>query len=189
MEEEGFGESTWTIDLCYVLQRFRIKFKYTTVTLGVDPGYCKEAFYNKVIAKDYDRVNTRFQEAEARGVEIVETSITLQEILSHLQTGGPVIILTNANLLRCSRCSNYTSCYPSCFSNVSYQVFEIIQLSKIYHKYQGHYILIVGFDPQSREILYRNPTLKDKICYMSYGAFEDARTAYGTDEDVILIYN
>ena len=24
---------------------------------------------------------------------------------------------------------------------------------------------------------------------MSYGAFEDARTAYGTDEDVILIYN
>ena len=123
MEEEGFGESTWTIDLCYVLQRFRVKFKYTTVTLGVDPGYCKEAFYNKVIAKDYNRVNTRFQEAENRGVEIVEMSITLQEILSHLETLGPVIILTNANLLRCSRCSNYTSCYPSCFSNVSYQVF------------------------------------------------------------------
>merc|ERR1711936_744781 len=82
-------------------------------------------------------------------------------------------ILTNANLLRCSRCSNYISCYPSCFSNVTYQ---------------GHYILVVGFDPKSREILYRNPTLKDKICYISYGAFEDARTAYGTDEDTIFIY-
>ena len=131
MEEEGFGESTWTIDLCYVLQRFRIKFKYTTVTLGVDPGYCKEAFYNKVIAKDYNRVNTRFQEAESRGVEIVETSITLQEILSHLETGGPVIILTNANLLRCSRCSNYISCYPSCFSNLSYQAF-VVNISNIF---------------------------------------------------------
>ena len=40
---------------------------------------------------------------------------------AHLETAGPVIILTNANLLRCSRCSNYISCYPSCFSNVSYQ--------------------------------------------------------------------
>ena len=122
MSEEGFGESTWTIDLCYILERFRIKFKYTTITIGVDPGYCKEAFYNKVIAKDYDRVNRRFQEAESRGMKIVETSITFAEILSHLQTAGPIIILTNANLLRCSRCSNYTSCYPSCFKNISYQV-------------------------------------------------------------------
>ena len=138
MEEEGFGESTWTIDLCYVLQRFRIKFKYTTVTLGVDPGYCKEAFYNKVIAKDYNRVNTRFQEAESRGVEIVETSITLQEILSHLETGGPVIILTNANLLRCSRCSNYKSCYPSCFTNVSYQAV----LVNIFSIFLGNYTTV-----------------------------------------------
>ena len=87
----------------------------------MDPGYCKEAFYNKVIAKDYERVNTRFQEAETRGMEVVETSITLPEIVAHMETAGPVIILTNANLLRCSRCSNYISCYPSCFSNVSYQ--------------------------------------------------------------------
>ena len=130
VEEEGFGESTWTIDLCYVLQRFSIKFKYTTVTLGVDPGYCKEAFYNKVIAKDYNRVNTRFQEADSRGMEIVETAISLQDILSHLETLGPVIILTNANLLRCSRCSNYISCYPSCFSNVSYQAF-VVNISSI----------------------------------------------------------
>ena len=121
VSEEGFGESTWTIDLCYILERFRIKFKYTTITLGVDPGYCKEAFYNKVIAKDYDRVNRRFQQAESRGMEIIETSISFAEILTHLETSGPVIILTNANLLRCSRCSNYISCYPSCFSNVSYQ--------------------------------------------------------------------
>ena len=88
MEEEGFGESTWTIDLCYVLQRFRIRFKYTTITLGVDPGYAKEAFYNKVIAKDYNRVNTRFQEAESRGMEISESSISLTDILSHLETQG-----------------------------------------------------------------------------------------------------
>ena len=37
--EEGFGNSTWTIDLCYMIKhRFpHISFYYTTVTLGVDP--------------------------------------------------------------------------------------------------------------------------------------------------------
>ena len=49
-------------------------------------------------------------------------------------------------------------------------------------------MLVVGYDPQSREILYRNPSLKDKICYMSHGTFEEARTAYGTDEDTIFIH-
>ena len=61
VEEEGFGESTWTIDLCYILKRFNVSFKYTTITIGVDPGYSKEAFYDKVLAKDNHRVNSRFQ--------------------------------------------------------------------------------------------------------------------------------
>ena len=56
-----------------------------------------------------------------------------------------------------------------------------------YQSYQGHYVLLVGFDPKSKEILYRNPTLKDKVCYMSYDCLEESRTSYGTDEDVIFI--
>merc|ERR1719452_323763 len=49
VEEEGFGDSTWTIDLCYILKRFNVLFRYTTITIGVDPGYSKEAFYDKVL--------------------------------------------------------------------------------------------------------------------------------------------
>merc|ERR1719154_151752 len=60
VEEEGFGDSTWTIDLCYILRRFNVLFRYTTITIGVDPGYSKEAFYDKVLAKDNARVNDRF---------------------------------------------------------------------------------------------------------------------------------
>ena len=56
-----------------------------------------------------------------------------------------------------------------------------------YQSYQGHYVLLVGFDPKSKEILFRNPTLKDKVCYMSYDCLEESRTSYGTDEDVIFI--
>lgn len=40
-QSEGFGHSTWTIDLCYLLKNYapQLAFSYTTVTLGVDPSY------------------------------------------------------------------------------------------------------------------------------------------------------
>jgi len=228
IEEEGFGESTWTIDLCYILNRFKVKFKYTTITLGVDPGYIKENFYDKVLSKDSGRVNNRFEEAESKGMAIAECTVTLEEILDHLDKTGPVIVLTNANLLTCTQCSNYISCYPSCFASISYQaemisVFKslfscyltkLIQqtfvglahfinsfvktnLSNIlnldeenshHDSYQGHYVVLIGFDPNKREVLYRNPTVKDKVCHMPYDSLEESRTSYGTDEDVIFIF-
>ena len=234
IEEEGFGESTWTIDLCYILSRFKVKFKYTTITLGVDPGYIKENFYDKVLAKDSGRVNTRFEKAESNGMDITETTVTLQEIIDHLDKTGPVIVLTNANLLTCTQCSNYISCYPSCFSSVSYQaemitvlqhfsalltyyfpglikliwtflsssissiltyhfnllrqIFKLDSWNSYHDSYQGHYVVLVGFDPNTKEVLYRNPTVRDKVCHMPYDSLEESRTAYGTDEDVIFIF-
>merc|ERR550525_307483 len=52
--------------------------------------------------------------------------------------------------------------------------------------YQGHYVVLVGFNSESREILYRNPSVKDKVCYMSYDCLEESRSSYGTDEDVFI---
>lgn len=43
--------STWTIDLCYLLKRFKIKHTYFTITFGVNPGYQDELFYEKIITK------------------------------------------------------------------------------------------------------------------------------------------
>jgi len=175
LQEEGFGESTWTIDLCYILYRFKVNFHYTTVTLGVDPGYVKENFYDKVLAKDSDRVNSRFSEAARLGIRVEKRRVSSEEIVDHLTYSGPVIVLTNANMLQCSRCtpSGSLSCYSSCFSTSSYQ---------------GHYIVLVGCDKLGQEILYRNPTVRDKVCQMNSAALEEARTAYGTDEDVIFIF-
>ena len=43
-QNEGFGHSTWTIDLCYLLKHYapRLAFSYTTITLGVDPTYMNQ---------------------------------------------------------------------------------------------------------------------------------------------------
>jgi len=176
--EEGFGESTWTIDLCYILYRFRMPFKYTTITLGVDPGYDKENFYDKVLAKDTSRVNTRFEQSSDKGMVIEKRQVHIEELIQHLGSHGPVIVLTNANLLTCSECRmGYPACYtPSCFKTCV-------------GSYQGHYVVLVGYDLAEGEVWYRNPTVKDKVCAMPFAVLEEARTAYGTDEDVIFVFS
>ena len=53
-KSEGFGHSTWTIDLCYLLKHYapRLAFSYTTITLGVDPSYMNQVGFT-IIFKNY----------------------------------------------------------------------------------------------------------------------------------------
>ena len=55
--------------------------------------------------------------------------------------------------------------------------------------YQGHYIVLVGFDVPSRVVYYRNPSFKNKICSISFACLDEARKSFGTDEDIIYIYS
>lgn len=177
VEEEGFGESTWTIDLCYLLFRYGVSFSYFTITIGIDPGYCREYFYDKVITKDSQRVNNRFSNAQKLGMHIEQRSVATDEIINHVSEVGPVIVLTNANQLFCSRCSPVSyACYNSCLRSCS-------------ASYQGHYILVVGFNRDTKEVTYRNPTFRNKVCSMPLDRLEECRSAYGTDEDLIFIHS
>lgn len=177
VEEEGFGESTWTIDLCYLLHRYGILFSYCTITIGIDPGYSRENFYDKVLSKDSQRVNDRFSNAESLGMKIEQRSVSTEEITNHVSEVGPVIVLTNANQLYCSQCSPVSyACYSSCLRSCS-------------ASYQGHYILLVGYNRDTKEVAYRNPTFRDKVCSMPLDTLDECRSAYGTDEDLIFIHS
>lgn len=46
---EGFGKSTWTIDLCYLMKRFSIEFIFYTTVVGIDPGHKSQFFYAKIL--------------------------------------------------------------------------------------------------------------------------------------------
>nr|ACO14869.1 C22orf13 homolog [Caligus clemensi] len=164
--EEGFAQSTWTIDLCYLLRRFRIPFLYTTITKGVDPSYAEEAYYNKVLQIDTERVIRRFDEAEMNDIHIQERSVPLSEILTHLAKAGPVIVLVNSNVLKT----------PSCIA-----VDE--------NNYQGHYVLLVGYDLKKKTVAYQDPSFKQTQSSASFAQFERARKSYGTDEDIVFIYS
>ncbi|XP_015921977.1 protein GUCD1 isoform X2 [Parasteatoda tepidariorum] len=146
-EQEGFDKSTWTIDLAYLLHKFGIRHLYSTVTIGVNPGYSEEDFYLRVLQKDAQRINDRFSSAAVNGIQVEKRSVDMEEIIDHLSSGNPAIILVNANLLFCDTCHTkkclmqMLSCCNSSFS------------------YQGHYIVLCGFDSKECKVLYRNPSV------------------------------
>ncbi|CAG0887789.1 unnamed protein product [Darwinula stevensoni] len=173
--EEGFGESTWSIDLAYLLSRVSVPHVYCTITFGVNPGHSREAFYDRIIGKDRHRVTMRFEQAAARGVKVEQREVSLEEILSHLRYRGPVILLTDANRLLCTRCT---------YNRIS---LDAAACCPFRCPYQGHYIVACGYSLTQQRVFYRNPSLGDRVCCMPFETLEDARSAYGTDEDVIFV--
>lgn len=178
-KEEGFGRSTWTIDLCYLLHRYKIKHKYLTQTLGVNPDYRGNPFYDAIIARDGERVKRRFARAGSIGLKITRGQVILKEILNHLDTWGPVIVLTNSRLLKCERCK---------VNKLQLELRRCLRWTAP-PPYQGHYIVLCGHahTVQQGRVFYRNPSLNDHICSMSYESLDAARLCYGTDEDIIFI--
>ncbi|KFM79085.1 hypothetical protein X975_02718, partial [Stegodyphus mimosarum] len=175
-KQEGFNKSTWTIDLAYLLHKFGVRHLYATVTLGVNPGYSKEAFYLHVLNKDTQRINERFLTADANGVKVEKRSVEMEEIIDHLASGNPAIVLVNANLLFCDTChTNKCLMKITSYCNISFS-------------YQGHFIVLCGFDKRENKVLYRNPSVLNKVCTMPYDSFENARKSFGTDEDVLFVY-
>lgn len=51
----------------------------------------------------------------------------------------------------------------------------------------GHFIVLIGFDPNSDCFIYRDPGITEQHCMISMDDFERARRSNGTDEDCIVI--
>ncbi|GAB0092970.1 uncharacterized protein DMENIID0001_080220 [Sergentomyia squamirostris] len=174
--EEGFGTSTWTIDLCYVLKRFEIQHKYLTSTMGINTGYTEHSYYDKILHKDSVRVEKRFRQAQSLGITVQQKQINSDALLRHLALEGPAICLTNASLLTCDLCkanklsTELRSCLP-------WKV-----------TFKGHYVVVCGYIVSLRKLFYRNPAMRDHLCMTSFTNFNEARHSYGTDDDIILIY-
>nr|CAH7748977.1 unnamed protein product [Callosobruchus chinensis] len=179
-KSEGFNKSTWTIDLCYLLKRFSVRHIFYTTTLGVHEGYRWNSFYNHILTKfllqDENRINARFKKAKGSGILIQKASLTINDILSHL-VNGPIIILTNAKILSCDVCK---------FNKISAELRKCIPWPT---SYQGHYVVLCGYDIHTRKVFYRNPSFGDHVCMMPISNLDNARKSYGTDEDIIFIFN
>lgn len=54
--------------------------------------------------------------------------------------------------------------------------------------YCGHYITLIGYDDTKELIFYRNPSSSQNFSFTSYLNFEIARKSYGTDQDILFVY-
>ncbi|XP_072934090.1 protein GUCD1 [Epargyreus clarus] len=171
-QEEGFGQSTWTIDLCYLLKRYSIAHTMYTIRRGVN-HHRKHGYYSKIMDLDAERVHKRFAQANHEGIKVIEYPITDKEILNHVVNVGPAIVLVDSGLLTCELCKHnkLKAEFRRVFGGV----------------YRGHYILVVG--RRAGRWLYRDPARPGPLCAARPVSLREARVAPGTDRDVILVYN
>lgn len=155
-KDEGFNKSIWTIDLCYLLSRLGINYTFYTITVGIHPGYRNNNFYKRVLNRDEQRVNQRFETAQKNGINVKKGSLDIGSVLEHL-VYGPVIVLTNAKLLNCEQCKLKkvafdlkSNCFPRSLP------------------YQGHFVVLCGYNLERKKIFYRNPSLSDRKWFLFY---------------------
>uniref|UniRef100_A0A4W2CQT4 Guanylyl cyclase domain containing 1 n=1 Tax=Bos indicus x Bos taurus TaxID=30522 RepID=A0A4W2CQT4_BOBOX len=180
LQELRLTRSIWTIDLAYLMRRFGVRHRFCTQTLGVDKGYRSQSFYRKHFDTEETRVNQLFAQAKTCKVLVEKCRVSVQDIQAHLAQGHVAIVLVNSGVLRCDLCSSppkyccFTPSGPRCFCRS--------------HDYQGHFIVLRGYSRAAGCVFYNNPAYADRMCSASISNFEEARTSYGTDEDILFVY-
>lgn len=169
------GESIWTIDLAYLFKYHDIRTKLTTVTLGVDQEYAKKPFYKIHFNQDEDRVGKMFSEAASNNIEVEKCSVPISDIVNHVAKENLVICLVDWNYLECIWCDKRRPCF-SCFKWCC-------------GTYQGHFVVVCGFDQRKKRVFYKNPSYDEDVCCSRMDKFDKARKSHGTDEDTLFIFN
>ncbi|XP_033112183.1 protein GUCD1-like isoform X2 [Anneissia japonica] len=97
----GLHNSIWTIDIASIFSKYEIKHLMCTQTLGVNPTYENESFYQRSFTSEEKRINTLFDQAASKGIYIEKRSVEVAEILKHIKAGHVIIILVDAFILKC----------------------------------------------------------------------------------------
>lgn len=169
-------DSVWSIDIAYLLKRYNIKATFFTVTKGVRPEYRKQEFYRKQLPEDTKRVNHLFSAAERDGVHVVQRPVALSEIRhAVLEENKLVLVLMDKRLLKCSMCDINPAPSKGIFS------------SRNAPGFLGHYVLIYAYHPASDNFLVKDPAAWRDTCVVSADTMEEARQAFGTDQDILFI--
>ncbi|XP_067683728.1 protein GUCD1-like [Haliotis asinina] len=169
------GESVWTIDLAYLLKRYAIPHRYFTTTLGVDKNYSKQAYYCRNYDKESVRVNKAFDDAKANGIDVEQKTLGIEDIVRHLKTDNLVISLVNWTQMECIWCDSVRKGCLCCLDLCA--------------GYQGHYIVLCGYNTDKGHIYYRNPDQGGPdICCSRFSQYDKARKSFGTDEDLLFTF-
>jgi len=171
-----FRDSVWTIDLALICVHYNVRHLFATVTLGVDKGYSAKGFYKSHFSRDENRVNELFENASSLGVTMEKRSMKIEEMFQSLSSGSLIITLVDWSFLSCKWCNHKCLSAP-----------RVRCLQKCFSHYQGHFIVVCGYDRDTSVIYYKNPSYSEELCCSTMKHFDEARNSYGTDEDLIIV--
>nr|PNR30340.1 hypothetical protein PHYPA_026656 [Physcomitrium patens] len=162
--------SIWTVDLAHLLRHFKVDVVFLTVTIGANPSFAVETFYQTNMEEDGERVNMLFAKAPQVGIRVQWRSITGEELSLLILSGGFLaIILVDKRKLSHPWLDEI--CLADCCG--------------LNTGYTGHYVVICGYDMDSDEFEIQDPASGSGR--ISLDALDEARRAFGTDEDILLI--
>jgi Guanylylate cyclase len=163
-------DSVWTIDLAYLLSRFGVNIRFSTLTRGARAEYGEQPFYRKQFPEDAKRVTELFRQSSERGVNVQQRSVDLVEIIRAVQADNMLIlVLLDKRLLSCPLCDQRAPSRPESPG------------------FLGHYVMLYAYDAQVDSFLMKDPASLRDACVISSSTLEAARSAFGTDEDIIFI--
>lgn len=164
----------WTIDIAFLLKKLNQSFAFLTVQMGTDPDFASCPYYARSYSEDQIRVDGLFKEALSQQMTIIQHSLHLSELkaLSMMNTCLVILLVNKRNI-------DYLKGRLYCM-NIDLGIGDQFG-------YQGHYILLVGYDEDKRSFLVNDPARKEQ-CWLSEFAVEEARRSYGTDEDILIIF-
>lgn len=172
----NFGDSVWTIDLALICVHYKIRHLFATITLGVDKGYSGKGFYRSHFSNDEIRVNNLFENASSLGITLEKRSMSIEELCRPLSSGNLIITLVDWSFLSCKWCNH------KCIAAPRFKC-----LRRRFSSYQGHFIVVCGYDLNDRVVYYKNPSYREELCCSTIDHFNEARSSYGTDEDIIIV--
>ncbi|KAJ9522911.1 hypothetical protein QJQ45_023701 [Haematococcus lacustris] len=172
--------SIWTVDLAHLLRRFGIGVIFHTVTLGPNPAFHNETFYLANMQDDEARVSRLFLEAGPAGITLSQLSLPCPALTSALASRHSLLLV----LVDKRKLEPWLAAADACLP------YALCGLGGAYVAglgYTGHYLLIVGWDGSTQEYIVRDPASPYPELRLSPGALDDARCAFGTDEDLLVL--
>lgn len=164
--------SVWTVDLAHLLRHFALDVCFLTVTIGANPGFALETFYKETMEEDRKRVDFLFERAAQAGIHIQRRSLSGQE-LAAVVLSGSFLAIALVDKRKFSHPGASATCLPECCGSSA--------------GYTGHYVVVCGYDRSREMFKIRDPASSSESHDISSHAFEEARKAFGTDEDLLLV--
>ena len=205
--------SVWTIDLAYLLAEHGVACEYLTRSPTLDESsYSTEAaagFYADTIETDSARVKRLLAAAGDEGIQVTQRTLSSAEMWNLLREEETLVIaLVDARVLYGrpraeirpkaparqggSMPPRRSKSYPARLSEAA-EADEADEReaaaarSSADGSFVGHFVVVAGLDDERGGYLINDPSRDDEKVFVKTEAFEAARRAEGTDEDLLLI--